>query len=227
MVAGGFAVNGGRINEVHDHVMQLKQKAGIRSEFSWKKYRGGARRDAYHELVQYGFNLIAANKAHLHVIIANFDDYAHHLGQRVLKQEFRADRDTSINRMYYQIVLHRIARYYGSTAKVHLRLDAGSDCADVLHLRNELCAEAYRRYGARPNCIRSAEAMDSEKSGIIQLSDVIVGGIAAHRNLRELNAHKTELMEHVLKVSGRPSWAVDTAYDARKFTVWNLKSKNR
>jgi hypothetical protein len=62
MVAGGFAVSGSRITEIEDRISKLRASAGIRSEFHWSAYRGGNRRQAYEDLVDYGYQLIAEKK---------------------------------------------------------------------------------------------------------------------------------------------------------------------
>lgn len=66
MVAGGFAVAGVRMSEVEDQIALLRDDAGIRTEFHWSSYRGGARRQAYENLVRYGFSLINQRRAALH-----------------------------------------------------------------------------------------------------------------------------------------------------------------
>ncbi len=219
MVAGGFAVAGERIPEIEDEVKRRRDAAGIRSEFHWKTYRGGARKSAYEDLVEYAFSLIEQRKAALHLIIAQFHGYDH-------KRAPNENRDTSVNRMYYQLALHRMCRFYGKKRAIHLRLDSGNDCADIIGMRNQLCADAYSQHNAMPNCVRSIEAMDSMRSGIVQMADVIVGAVAAKRNGRTFASAKGDLCEHMLKTSKHSDWACNTHYTERFFTVWNHKSKS-
>lgn len=214
MVAGGFAIAGARINEVEDRIATLREEAGIRSEFHWSKYRGGKRRAAYEALIRYAFELVNRRQAALHIIIADFDHFDH----RAVEGE---NRDTSINRMYYQLLLHRVARYYGDKRAIHVRLDAGNDCKDICELRGAVCADAYRRYDTLPNCIRSIEPVSSERVGIVQMADVVVGAIAAKRNRVEHTSPKGALADFVLQAAGRHAWDTDTPRDARFFTVWN------
>lgn len=220
MVAGGLAVSGNRINEIEDAIATIRDDAGIKSEFHWSNYRGGGRQLAYEALIQYGFDLIKKRQAALHIIIAKFGGYDH-------KQNDGEDLDTSVNRMYYQLFLHRLAAFYGRARQVHIRLDAGNDCRDICKLRNELCADAYRKYDARPNCIKSIEPVRSENVGIIQLTDVIIGAIAAKQNNVNHTSPKKDLADFVLRISGRHSWASDTAPSARFLTVWHHKSRVR
>lgn len=218
MVAGGIAVSGNRINEIEDAVAALREEAGIRSEFHWSEYRGGQRAEGYRNMVRYAFELINQRKVALHVIIAKFEGYDH----KAVKGE---TRDTSVNRMYYQLALHRLARFYGKTRPIHIRLDAGNDCRDICDMRNQLCAAAYKQYATMPNCVRSIEPVNSRHVGIIQMADVLVGAIAAKRNKVQHTSPKGDLADFVLRASGRQSWDTDTAREARTLTVWQHVSR--
>ena len=217
MVAGGFAIAGNRISEIEDQIAFLREDAGISSEFHWSDYRGGRKRQAYEALVRYGFDLINRRHAALHVLIAQFHGYNH-------KQREGDNKDTSINRMYYQLFLHRIARFYGKTRAIHIRLDAGNDCKDICKMRNQLCADAYKKYQTRSNYIRSIEPVNSENVGIVQMADVILGAIAAKENAVQHTSPKGDLASFVLQASGRHSWNVDTPMKARFLTIWHHKT---
>lgn len=217
MVAGGLAVAGNRIAEIEDQIAILREDAGISSEFHWSAYRGGAKREAYEALVRYGFDLINKRKAALHIIIARFRGYDH-------RARAGENKDTSINRMYFQLFLHRIARFYGKSRALHVRLDAGNDCRDICNMRNQLCAAAYAKYQTRPNCVRSIEPVDSENVGIVQLVDVVLGAIAAKQNNLQHTSPKGDLASFVLKASGRHSWGTSTPPNARFLTVWHHQS---
>ncbi len=220
MVAGGFAVAGNRISEIEDYIANLRDDAGIRSEFHWSAYRGGAKRDAYEKLVKYGFDLVNKRQAALHVIIAPFKGYDH----KAVEGE---NKDTSVNRMYYQLFLHRLARFYGNRRAIHVRLDAGNDCADICSMRNQLCADAYKKYSTKPNCVRSIEPVNSKHVGIVQLADVVLGAIAAKQNNIQHTSPKGALADFVLQASGRHSWGVNTPANARFLTVWHHVTAGR
>lgn len=218
MVAGGFAVAGNRIAEIEDQIAMLRDDAGIRSEFHWSGYRGGEKQKAYEELVRYACQLINRKHAAFHVIIANFGGYNH----RAKRGE---NHDTSVNRMYFQLLLHRVAAFYGKKRAIHVRLDSGNDSADICGMRNQLCASAYRQYSTKPNCVRSIEPVKSHNVGLIQMADVLVGAIAAKRNEVVHKSAKGDLANFVLKASGRHSWATDTSYNARFLTVWQHSTR--
>ena len=215
MVAGGFAIAGERIAEIEAHIAGLRAAANIR-EFHWSDYRGGNKREAYEKLVDFAFELIVAKHAALHIIIAKFKGYSH-------KAREGENRDTSINRMYYQLCLHRPARFYGKKRAIHIRFDAGNDSADICNMRNQLCADAYRKYKTLPNCVRSIEPVDSKKVGIVQMVDVILGAAASKRNGVQHTNAKAQLADYVLARSGHLAWSDSTPENARYFTIWNHK----
>lgn len=214
MVAGGFAVAGHRIEQINERIVALRQSSAIR-EFHWSEYRGGNQRPAYEQLVRYAFELVRDGHAAFHIIISPFKGYRH-------KAKPGENRDTSVNRMYFQLLLHRPAAFYGKTRAIHVRLDAGNDSKDICGLRNELCAKAYHTYKTRPNCVRSLQALPSEQAPIIQMADVLLGGIAAKRNSVQHTTEKGPLADLILAESGHSAWDRNTPRAARKLNVWNF-----
>jgi len=152
MVLGGVAVAGHRIAEFEERIADIRDRGGIRSEFHWKEYRGGAKQKAYQELCRFGFGMINERKAALHVMAADFRAFDH-------SRQDGQTRDTSINLLYWQLCLHRLAKFYGKERAIHIRLDAGDDCGNICEMRNQLSAAAYRKFSARPNCIRYSEEL--------------------------------------------------------------------
>lgn len=218
MVAGGFAIAGHRINEVQNAVRQIREEGKISKELKWSKYRGGPRRQAYEKLIDYSFDLLKKRHAALHIIVAKFEGYNH-------KERKGENRDTSINRMYYQLLLHRVARYYGGSRAIHVRLDEGNDSEDICEMRNPVCADAYRTYKTKPNCIRTIEPVSSEKFGAVQMADVIIGAVAAKCNQVTHASSKGDLANYVLNKSGLASWSESTHRNARFLTVWHHQTK--
>ena len=174
----------------------------------------------YAQGFKYGFELIAKRQAALHVMVSPFKKFDHKIKEG-------QNKDTSINMMYYQLCIHRLCRFYGKSRAIHVRLDAGNDSEDICKMRNQICADGYRKYNTRPNCMRSIEPVKSEQLGAVQLADVILGSIAANRN-RNRNEYsqsskKLQLSDFALKASGSSNWIDDTPKSARFLTLWNFK----
>lgn len=218
MVAGGFAIAGNCIREVEERIATLRDDCGIRSEFHWADYRGGRRQAGYEALVDFAFELVNKRKAALHLLISPFGAYRY-------KPTKGENADTSVNKMYYQLILHRLGQLYGRKRAIHIRLDAGNDCADICDMRAQVCADAYRRYATKPNCFRSIEPVNSQNVGAVQMADVIVGAVAAKMNGAVYKSPKGALSDYVLRASGRHSWAVETPKEARFLTVWHFKRR--
>ncbi|MEM7470254.1 MAG: DUF3800 domain-containing protein [Pseudomonadota bacterium] len=216
MVLGGLAVAGHRLAEIETQIADIRERGRIRSEFHWKEYRGGSKQKSYEELCRFGFGLVNTKKAALHVMVADFRKFDH-------KREEGQTRDTSINKLYWLLCLHRLAKFYGEKRAIHIRLDSGDDCSHICTMRNQLSAAAFRKFKARPNCIRSIEPMSSEKSGLIQLSDVLLGGIASQLNGNRGDTCKGKLAEYIRKTSGRHSWSTSTPAKHRFLTVWHYQ----
>ena len=206
MVAGGIAVSGNRISEIEDRIALLKADAGMRSEFHWSDYRGGRKQVAYENLIRYAFDLIAKRHAAFHVMIVPFKGYNH-------KAVPGDSKDTSINRMYFQLLLHRVAKFYGRTRAIHVRLDAGNDCVDICNMRNQLCAKAYRRFETLPNCVRTIEPANSKNVGLIQLVDVLIG---RHRDEgKRRHAHFAERRTGIIRFENFGTAFVGCEYPQR------------
>lgn len=216
MVLGGFAVRSCRQRGIEGQISDIRNRGGISREFHWKEYRGGARANAYEELVSFGFQLVREKKAAFHAIVCDFREFDH-------RREEGQTRDTSINKIYWNLCLHRLAKFYGKKCQIHIRLDAGEDCEDICAMRSQLCAVAYRTHGTRPNCIATIEPMNSKASGLIQMADVFVGGIASQMNGNRVDTPKGKLADFIRVESGRGSWGIGTQRDEKFLTVWHFK----
>lgn len=220
MVAGGLVIREERYHEIEEKIQAIKDAAGIKSEMKWTKYKGGERRAAYEGLVDLAFLLVKEKQAALHVIVVHFASFKHAEG-----------RDTSVNRMYYQLAVHRLCNFYGKSCAMHIYPDIGDDSADLLGFRNHMCASGFSKYGTKPNCIRAIKPQCSKAHGVMQMADVLVGAMAAKLNGRATSAHKLALADYVLEKSGHSSWTADRGWPtwlklgSKFFTVWNFKPK--
>ncbi|MRG70392.1 DUF3800 domain-containing protein [Alphaproteobacteria bacterium HT1-32] len=220
MVAGGIAIRQGRLAEISQKILDIKASGNIGSEFKWSGYRGGYRRQAYEDLIDLCFSLAEQKQAALHWIIADFGSFAH-------KTNDDGSPESSVNRMYFQLCLHRLCKFYGKACGVYVYPDNGNDSAELIGFRDVLCARAYKTYKTKPNCVRDIKALTSHTEPLIQMADVVTGAIAALRNQRQLKAPKANLAQYVLDRSGHPDWSTDTLHTARFMTVWNFQHQER
>lgn len=215
-VVGGMAVKAYIIDNLNSQVQSLKDVIGMKSEFKWSEYRGGRKKATYEALVDLFYQAIDRDDLHFHAMIVDFDKFDHH-------KKGRGAPHLSINKMYYQLMLHEVCRRYGDKWRIVMLPDHGPDSNQIGEFRNVICAEAYKRYSAQPNCLREIHPTASKKVNLLQMTDVIIGAMAAQRESRAVKSVKAELREYVIAKSPVPDLSVDTHRDERRFSIWNFK----
>lgn len=218
MVVGGAALRQDRVKEINNTIDALKAKVGAVGELKWKKYRGGNRRALHEGLVDYSALLIREQQMHLHFVVCRFSEFDH-------KISGPGTPEKSVNRMYFQLFLHRVCRFYGKSCAIYAFPDAGNDSSEIVGFREVVCARAYNTHKTRPNCLRSIQPQDSRLHPIMQMVDVLVGAVAAKRENRALSDHKAALADYVQAKLHPEGWQTDTARDARALTVWNFRHR--
>ena len=136
------------------------------------------------------------------------------------------DPESSVNRIYFQLLVHRVCRNYAKKCYIFAYPDQGKDSGNLRKFHGHINLTAQRRYGVEHR-LAEIEQADSSRCNLIQMVDIIIGGIAHLRNFpagHETGAnHKFELAKYILERSKHPDWKRDTARHARRFTVWNFR----
>jgi Protein of unknown function (DUF3800) len=218
MVAGGVAFQTRRYADISAAIQGIKNAAGIQSEMKWAKFRGGERTKAYEGIVDLFFSLIEQNQVHFHCIIAEFGAFSHGAFEG-------GTPESSVNRMYYQLLVHRVCKFYSPKCYIWVYPDQGNDSSKLQDHHGGINLAANKRYGVEHRLI-SIEQCDSAKCNILQMVDVIIGGIAHLRNFPNPSGgggYKAALARYILQKSGRQTWEAYTAPNARRLTVWNFK----
>lgn len=219
MAVAGLAVSRRMVGTIARELKELNRQSGyVGSEVKWSSL--GKRKVSIHKLyVDYLFNLIENNLAHFHIRFAPFSEYDHSLsGER--------KRSDTVSKMFYQLLLHRPVRFYGSRRAIYVYPDDGDCTLRLPELRGPLCADGYSR-GAKSNCVKEIAPRSSKREPLLQLLDVTLGALTAAKNERQNAAPKMELIAHVLSQKSVPALSVGTDKNARKFNVWNVTPKWR
>jgi len=179
MVVGGIVLKPTATRELVLKMNELKDasRMGPNSEFKWSSYKNGERKKAFIGLIDLFYEMIAANRIHFHALICNFNEFNHkHGNENGPKNKFR-----SVNKLYYQLLVHQICRRYGTDFKIAMYPDHGNDSAEIVHFREQVCKAAYFNSGARFGSLIRIQPYPSSKLLPLQLSDVVLGSIAALR----------------------------------------------
>lgn len=218
MAVGGLAIRRGRIATIVADLRELNEQNGVISEVKWTTAK--KRRVSVHSLyAEYLARLIRGGHAHLHIRFAPFNEYDH-------RNSGPRGRIDTVSKMYFQLLLHRAAAFYGRKGAIYVHPDNG-DCTSYLPLmRDQLCAAAYRSQRCKPNCVRVIEPRDSSSEPMLQLLDVTLGAFAALRNGRELAETKQKLAEHVLDLHDAPDIKKNSPRTDRRFNIWNVEPQH-
>ena len=125
--------------------------------------------------------------------------------------------------MYYQLMLHSVCRLYGDKWRLVMLPDHGPDSDHIGDYREAICAQAYNRYRVQPNCLRAIHPTPSKKVNLLQMTDVIIGAMAAEREKRVLKKVKSELRQYFMEKSPVADLSKNTRREERAFSVWNFK----
>lgn len=219
MGVGGLAIRKENIPIVNKRLREIRAEKKALGEIKWRstsRLNVGAR-IAY---VDYMAELIQKNCAQLHIRLSPWAEYNHDGPRR----EF----DT-VSKAYYQLLVHRAARYYGKEYKIRVRPDDGECTAGLERFGYYVGNEAGARYGVDPCCIEDIVCLSSENEPLLQFLDVSLGALTACRNGRHVDEaaakHKRDLANHALK-SFAQFGLKETIADCdngNRFSIWNVR----
>ncbi|UXS53943.1 DUF3800 domain-containing protein [Agrobacterium tumefaciens] len=220
LAVGGLAVPRPYIAGIVADLEAIKAQHGKVGEVKWKgaKFKGGVVHRAYVDKL---FELIAANRVHLHLRFSKMADYDHKLsGER--------RRIDTVSKAFYQLLLHRAVGMYNEKCEIDIVADDGHCTALLPEMVKALHTDEKRKYdrGYSPS-VRSIEQRSSAAEPMLQLLDVTLGALSSFRNERhndgETGPIKRELAEYAF---GKTGWAsIDGNCPAgnRECVRWNAR----
>jgi len=206
-----------RIAATIEHI--IEPHGGI-SELKWTKI---TRRNLpmYKQVAEAFGQLIEAGYLHYYSLVVDtsqVDDKKYNDG----------DSDLGFSKFLYTL-LFKFARVYKSDYRFYTFLDERTTKHTPELLQTILNARARRQAIRNFDPYRSVQFVKSERSRLIQLTDVITGAIASETNLHHLALdaapHKTEMMRHVTKCAKVRSLAIPTPVAGKGFDIWHLDFK--
>jgi len=145
------------------------------------------------------------------------------------------DKELGFYKMMYQFLLNSFGKYLRANDQVIIHLDQRTH---IKYKLSTLCAilnnGLQKKYPTLNHPIRNIEAIDSKKSSLMQLADVLMGAIGFEWNhLHEVPGSKQakiDLANYIKQKTGRYSLACDTPISSSSFSIWKIdfsKSKKR
>ena len=222
MAVGGLAVRPERAEKIANELAAIKKGCGLHPDMEVKWAKCKKRHNSVHiPYVEYMFDAIERGYLHLHVRLQPFKEYDHR------KSGDRKETDT-ISKAYYQLLLHRAARYYGGKCRLLVRPDAGDCTAYLPNIVEGLNTDACGTFDLKEQPFVDIAPRNSKQEPMLQLLDVTLGALAAARNgthVKLLKPRKQELVALVLKLGKIIDIEKSHPRETRGFNVWNVVPK--
>lgn len=219
MSVGGLAINADALSYILGELAQINEDYKVISEVKWQtaKSRRANTHMAYIDLL---FRLIEEGRAHLHVRFAPFKDYDHSLSG--IKR-----RSATVGKMHYQLILHRALRFYGDSCELIIHPDNGDCTEDLPKLVEALNNDGQTKCRLKARPVQRIECKDSKFEPMLQLLDVTLGALTAHKNLRHIDegtsSTKKELAQYAVAKTKLKSLEINSPLTAMKLNIWNVQ----
>jgi hypothetical protein len=222
LAVGGLIVSSTDAPFIRANFERFRRTLNIRSEVKWNKLKGG-NRDKYQSLVHYFFECVARGELRFHCILVDFQRFNHDLRED-------GGRNESLKRMYWQLLLHRLGKKHGQTCHLYAFPDKANELTGLDAMRQGLNAVLRRSHGCEGEPVKAIKFRDSETEPMLQLNDLILGGVCYQKNRRfeaeDAGQPKANLAGYILGRAGLLNYNLDTPVAVKDFTVWNLKSEH-
>lgn len=225
MVLGALIVPGAYVAMAERELEAVLEKYGMmRSEFKWTKVSRG-KCDAYKAVVDLYFDVLCHHGVEFHAVAID----SHGLDHRWYNE---GDVDLGFNKFLYQLLLHRVGMRFGFDERIVVDLDSRNTSRDPVELQRILNSKMGAVLGdhLRPPFARIAHR-DSKSARLLQLTDLLAGAIAWHRNDQDARHNaspaKIELADLVAEKTGQRRIGANSPRSERRLSVWNLALKKR
>ena len=219
LAVGGLVVAHDDVTRIRNEFEGRKRRLGSSKEAKWN-LTTKASLERHRELVHWTFDLIRKRELLFHCLLVDFVRFDHTLREDGGKAE-------SLKRMYYQLIMHRLLKKHGQTHDCYALIDKCNELSGFQTMLGGLNSHANRKYGCA-DALRMIEFRDSQTEPMLQMNDLILGAICAHRNRRFEEAGagqpKANLAGFVLGRAGLIDYNANTPIGMTDFTIWNLKS---
>lgn len=219
LAVGGLIIAHEDVKRIRQGFLYRKDRLNLSKEAKWNSTKK-ASLEKHRALIDWTFQLMASDELHFHCLIVDFQRFDHDLREDGGKAE-------SMKRMYYQLILHRLLKKYGRSHDCYALIDKCNELDGLPNLKAGLNTAAGKFKCNSP--LKAVEFRDSEAEPLLQMNDLILGAICAHKNRRfeeiEAGQFKANLAGYVLGKCGLLHFDADTPRSRKEFSIWNLKSE--
>lgn len=220
LAVGGLIVPSPKSSRVaSEEFIRLKNDSGITGEVKWNNTKKG-NYEKYRNVVDLVFSLAANGHLEFHCILVDFQRFNHDLRDD-------GGRGESLKRMYYQLILHRLCRPHSGGQLLYALVDKANELGGLEDMKRGLNNVSKKRYGQTGEQLRVIEFRDSKAEPLLQLNDIILGGVCYQRNRRNeeqgIGQFKSNLAGYILGRFGYVNFDCNTPR-GQNMSIWNFSS---
>jgi hypothetical protein len=224
MVLGALIVPGAEVAGAEHALSDLLADQHMRAELKWTKVSRG-KLPAYRSMIAFYFDQLVPKGAEFHAVIVNCQELDHGTYNE-------GDAELGFNKFLFNLLHFRVARNFGHFERIVVDLDSRNATRDPMELQAVLNMRFARetRDVTRPPFARVA-FRDSKSTRLLQLSDLMTGAIAWHKNQHdaapEASASKCEMAEYVASRVGLRRLGDDAPRREVRLSCWTFQLRPR
>jgi hypothetical protein len=218
MIFGGIITSAKNV-ELFNRSMELYRNAhNLHAELKWGKVSAGKLKE-YKALIDLYFS--CSRGFHFKSIIIDTYQIDHNKFNQ-------GDKELGFYKFMYQFLLHSFGRYARNEDKYLVYLDQRNTSYPLLQLKLILNRGLKKKYlQIRSDVVRNIQPIDSKKSELLQVADILMGAIGYQKNgcHTRTNASKAKvsLAEYISQKANILSLCQNTPYSKKDFCIWNFR----
>lgn len=224
MVLAGIIINQNKVDKFDKTMSSYREKTNMTSELKWSRV-SNAKIKEYKIFVDHFFALCNTDIIHFKALIIDNHKVNH-------RRYSNGNKEEGFYKFYYQL-FNWFGRLYFNFKREDTTFVIHPDYRNTKYklgdLRDILNNGFNKKHHPAIRPFAAIEPLDSKKSEIIQVLDIILGAIGYVKNgytlLGSSNKAKLEMCEYIRKKAGLRGLGQNSPYGQNRFSIWNFKLK--
>lgn len=212
---GGIIVNNNYLSLVRDAITSLRDKHFLNTEIKWSKI-SNQYYNKYYNLICDISSLVNKDIIHFRSIVIDNHQVSH-------SRNNNGDKEKGMYKFYYLLLKHCFLKDISGECDIYI--DKRSTNYNLDELRDFI-----NRTQDINTYVTSVKHIDSKKSDLIQINDLLLGALAFHKNekysISGVRQSKIDIANTVASIiGGLETLGECTPRSQKRFKVWNINLK--
>ena len=212
------------IPKFNSTMQKFRKEQNMSAELKWSKV-SIQKLTEYKRFIEYFFALNNTDNIHYHCLIVDNHQINH-------KKFSQGDCESGFYKFYYQLLLHCFGKKYCTNenrVRLITHLDYRNTNYSLSTLKTVLNSGINKKCDINYDPFVSIEPVDSKKSDLLQICDILLGAMGYQKNgypiLATSKKAKIELADYIAFKAGLKNLSDNTLRGNYRFTIWNLRLK--